>query len=158
MFGLRVISPTPLHLVDAFPTQHSFDLSSSSRQVDSRHPHSFPTQCHLTFTLLRQVYSQRLIGLATAVGRSPIAYPPRSMCLSLPFLILYISVCPLCLIACYPSSVFSVSSSVPPSPLTLVLSIFILTSIDPTLVIPYFPYEPFSIIQINPILTTPALV
>ena len=45
-----------------------------------------------------------------------------------------------------------------PSLLTLVSSIFILTFIDPTLVIPYFPYEPFSIIQINPILTTPALV
>ena len=45
-----------------------------------------------------------------------------------------------------------------PSLLTLVSSIFILTSVDPTLVIPYFPYEPFPIIQINPILTTPTLV
>ena len=37
-------TPTPLRLVNAFPTRRSFDLSSSSRQVDSRHPHSFPTR------------------------------------------------------------------------------------------------------------------
>ena len=48
---------TPLRLADAFPTQCTFNLSSSSCQVDSRHPHSFPTQRHSTFTLLRQVYS-----------------------------------------------------------------------------------------------------
>ena len=36
---------TPLRLIDAFLTQCSFDLSSSSHQVDSQHPHSFPTQC-----------------------------------------------------------------------------------------------------------------
>ena len=63
-------TPTPLHLVNAFPTRCSFDLSSPSRQVDSQHPHSFPTQHHLTFTLLRQVYSRCLIGLTTVVGRS----------------------------------------------------------------------------------------
>ena len=104
---------TPLHLVDAFLTQHSFDLSSSLRQVDSRHPHSFLTRRHSTFTLLCQVYSRCLIGLTTAVGRSPIAYLPCSMRLSLSFLALYISVRSLCLIACYPLSVSSVSSSVP---------------------------------------------
>ena len=48
---------TPLCLVDAFPTRCSFNLSSPSHQVDFRHPHSFLTQCHLTFSLLRQVYS-----------------------------------------------------------------------------------------------------
>ena len=41
-----------------------------------------------------------------------------------------------------------------PSPSTLVSSIFILTSVDPTLVIPYIPYDPFPIVQIIPILTT----
>ena len=84
-------TPTPLHLVNAFPTQRSFDLSSSSHQVDSRHPHSFPTRRSFdlssssrqvdsqhphpfptqrlsTFTPLHQVYSQCFIGLATAVG------------------------------------------------------------------------------------------
>ena len=108
-------SPTPLRLVNAFPTRRTFNLSSSSRQVDSRHPHSFPTRrsfdlysssCQVdsrhphsfltrrlsTFTLLRQVYSRHLIGLATAVGRSPIAYLPRSMRHSLSFLALYIYV------------------------------------------------------------------
>ena len=66
---------TPLCLVDALPTRcsfdlssslrqvnsrhphsfltrRSFDLSSSLRQVDSRHPHSFPTRCHSTFSVL----------------------------------------------------------------------------------------------------------
>ena len=36
--------PTPLRLVNAFPTRHSFNLSSPSCQVNSRHPHSFPTR------------------------------------------------------------------------------------------------------------------
>ena len=106
---------TPSHLVNTFPTQHTFDLSSPSRQVDSRHPHSFPTWRLSTFTPLRQIYSQCFIGLATAVGWSPIAYLPRSMRLSLSFLALYISVhssmshhslpfvCFLCLILSSPS-------------------------------------------------------
>ena len=171
-------TPTPLHLVNAFPTRCTFNLSSPSRQVDSRHPHpfptrrsfdlyssshqvnsrqphSFPTRRLSTFTPLRQVYSRRSISLATAVGQSPITYLPRSMRLSLSFLALYISVrssmshhslpfvCFLCLI---------LNS---PSPSTLVSSIFILTSVDPTLVIPYIPYDPFPIVQIIPILTTP---
>ena len=107
--------PTPLRLINAFPTRRSFDLSPSSHQVDSRHPHpfltrcsfdlyssscqvdsrqphSFPTQRLLTFTPLRQVYSRRFIGLATAVGRSLIAYLPRSMRLSPSFLAPYIYV------------------------------------------------------------------
>ena len=106
---------TPLHLVNAFPTRCTFNLSSPSRQVDSRHPHSFPTQCSFdlssssrqvdsrhphpfptrrlsTFTPLCQLYSRRFIGLATAVRRSPIAYLPRSMRHSLSFLALYIYV------------------------------------------------------------------
>ena len=37
-------TPTPLRLVNAFPTRRTFDLSSPSRQVDSRHPHPFPTR------------------------------------------------------------------------------------------------------------------
>ena len=36
-------TPTPSRLADAFPTRRTFNLSSPSRQVDSRHPHSFPT-------------------------------------------------------------------------------------------------------------------
>ena len=125
---------TPLHLVDAFPTQCSFNLFSSLHQVDSRHPHLFPTQCLSTFTLLHQVYSRCLIGLTTAVGRSLIMYLPRSMCLSLSFLALYISVCSLCPITHYPLFVSSVSSSVsclhPP---LFHLSLFH-PSVDPTLV------------------------
>ena len=126
-------TPTPSHLVDAFPTRCSFDLSSSSRQVDSRHPHPFPTRCLSTFTLLRQVYSQCFIGLTTAVRRSPIAYLPRSMHFSLSFLALYISVHSLCLIVHYPPFI-SVSSSVPCSrPPSFHLSLFY-HSVDPTLV------------------------
>ena len=122
---------TPLRLVDAFPTQCSFDLFSSSCQVDSRHPHSFPTQRLSIFTLLHQVYSQCFIGLATAVRGSPIVYLPRSMHPSLSFLALYIYVSLLsivhssvtslttlhCMFLChitrYPLFIFYVSSSVP---------------------------------------------
>ena len=88
-------TPTPLRLVNAFPTRRSFDLSSSSHQVDSQQPHSFPTRRLSTFTPLCQVYSRRFIGLATAVGRSPIAYLPRSMRHSLSFLAPYIYIFPL---------------------------------------------------------------
>ena len=106
---------TSLRLVNAFPTRRTFDLSSPSRQVDSRHPHPFPTQCSFnlssssrqvdsrhphsfltrrlsTFTPLHQVYFRRSIGLATAVRQSPIVYLPRSMHHSLSCLALYIYV------------------------------------------------------------------
>ena len=124
-------TPTPLCLVDAFLTRHSFDPSSFSRQVDSQHPHSFLTQRHSTFTLLHQVHSQQFIGLVTAVGQSPIAYLPRSMCLSLSFPALYISVCSSMSHCPLPSFRFSVSSSVPHlCPPLFNLSLFYL-SIDP---------------------------
>ena len=153
-------TPTPLHLVNAFPTRRSFNLSPSSHQVNSRHPHPFPTRCLSTFTLLRQVYSQHLIGLATVVGRSPITYLPCSMRPSSSFLALYIyvsllSVVRSCHITHYPLLVFYVSSSVPHLRLPLFhLSLF-LTSITPTLVILYIPYDPFPIVQIILIITTP---
>ena len=67
---------TPSHLANAFPTRHTFNLSSPSCQVDSQHPHSFPTRRLSTFTLLHQVYSWRLISLATAVGRCHRASDP----------------------------------------------------------------------------------
>ena len=147
-------TPTPLHLVNVFLTRHSFGLSSSSHQVDSRHPHQFPTQCLSTFTLLRQVYSQRLISLATAVGRSPIVYLPCSMRPSLSFspsIYLYVP---------YVSSSVTLLSFLclilsSPSPSTLVSSIFILSLRWPYFIISYFPYDPFLIVQINPIITTP---
>ena len=85
-------TPTPLHLVNTFPTRRSFNLSSSLHQVNSQHPHSFPTWRHSTFSLLCQVYSRRLINLATVVGQSPITYLPRSMHPSPSFLALYIYV------------------------------------------------------------------
>ena len=80
--------PTPTLI----PTRRTLDLYSSSRQVDSRQPHSFPTRRLSTFTPLRQIYSRRFIGLVTAVGQSPIAYLPRSMRLSPSFLAPYIYV------------------------------------------------------------------
>ena len=152
-------TPTPLRLVNAFPTRRSFDLSSSSCQVNSRQPHSFPTRRLSTFTPLRQVYSQRFIVLATVVGRSPIAYLPRSMCLSPSFLAPYI--CFLYVPLSHhslPSARFPCLILSSPSPSTLVSSIFIPYLRRPSLVIPYISYDPFPIIQINPILTTPTLV
>ena len=126
-------TPTPLRLVNAFPTRHSFDLYSSSHQVNSQQPHSFLTRHLLIFTPLREIYSRRFIGLATAVGRSPIVYLPRSMRLSPSFLApyIYVSSTFLCHITRYPLLVFYVSSSVPRLRLPLFhLSLF-LTSVDP---------------------------
>ena len=127
-----VISNT-LRLINVFPTRRSFDLYSSLHQVDSRQPHSFPTRRLSTFTPLCQIYSQHFIGLATAVGRSPIVYLPRSMRLSLSFLApyIYVSSTFLCHITRYPPLVFYVSSSVPCLHLPLFhLSLFF-TSVDP---------------------------
>ena len=45
-------TPTPSRLADTFPTRRTFDLSSSLRQVDSQHPHSFPTRRHSTSSVL----------------------------------------------------------------------------------------------------------
>ena len=73
------------------------------------------------------------------------------------FLALYISVHSLCLIICYPLFVLCLILS-SPSLSTLVSSIFILFLRRPYLSILYNPYEPFPIVQINPILTTPTLV
>ena len=124
-------TPTPLHLVDAFPTRCTFDLSSSSCQVNFQYPHLFLIWRLSTFTFLHQVYSQCLIGLMTVVGRSPITYLPRSMCLSLSFLTLYISVCSSMPHRPLPSFHFCVSSSVPHlCPPLLNLSLFYL-SVDP---------------------------
>ena len=88
-------------------------------------------------------------------------YLPRSIHLSPSFLALYIYVpllfcCTfLCHITCYPPLIFYVSSSVPHLRLPLFhLSLF-LTSVAPTLVILYIPYDPFLIVQINLILTIP---
>ena len=122
-------TPTPLHLADAFPTRHTFNLSSPSHQVNSWHPHSFPTRCHSTFTLLCQVYSWHLISLATVVGRSPIVYLPCSMRLSLSFLAHYISVRSLCLIIRYPPFV---SLSHPQFPVSVHPRFIYLYSIHPS--------------------------
>ena len=120
--------------------EHSNSLASSQRIPDPTHPQPllflassrFPTRRLSTFTPLCQIYSRRFIGLATVVGRSPIAYLPRSMRHSLSFLALYISVhssmshhslpfvCFLCLILSSPSPftlVFHLSLFLPPSTL-----------------------------------------
>ena len=160
-------TPTPLRLVNASPTRRTFDLSSPSRQVDSRHPHPFPTQhsfdlysssCQVdsrqphsfltqrlsTFTPLCQVYSRRLIGLATAVGQSPIAYLPRSMCHSLSFLALYIYV-PLCSSVTSLATLCSFSMSYPQFPV----------SVYPRFIYPYSylrrPYFSYPVHSLRPI-------
>ena len=64
--------------------------------TSSRFPTSTLIPDPMLFDLLSflcQVHSQHFIGLATAVGQSPVTYLPRSMCLSLSFPALYISVC-----------------------------------------------------------------
>ena len=127
MPDIALLNPlTPLFLVDAFPTQHSFDLPSSLHQVDSRQPHPFPIQPSL---FLCHVYSRRFINFMTAVGQSPIMYLPHLICPSLSLLALYISVLPPvhCMFLCTSSFItlclFSVSSSV----LCLCLPLFYLS-------------------------------
>ena len=97
---------TPLHFVDAFPTCRSFDLSPSSRQVDSQHPHSFPTRCHSTFSLscIKFIPDISLIlQLRSGEARSHTSLAQCILvCLFLPSIYLYV---PLCLIVRYPSFV-----------------------------------------------------
>ena len=127
-------TPTPLHLADAFPTRRSFDLSSSLRQVDSWHPHSFLTRRHSTFTLLRQVYSRHLIGLATAVGQSRSRTSLAQcilVCLFSPSIYLYV---PLCLIVHYPPVI---SLSHPQFPVSTHPCLIYLYSISPSTLFSY---------------------
>ena len=124
-------TPTPLRLVNAFPTRRTFNLSSPSHQVDSRHPHSFPTQCSFNLSSSsRQVYSRCLIGLATAVGRSPIAYLPRLMHLSPSFLAPYIYV-PLCSSVTSLATLRSFSMSHPQFPVSIYPCFIYLYSLPP---------------------------
>ena len=106
-------TPTPLCLADAFPTQRSFDLSSSSRQVDSQHLHPFPTRNHSTFSVLASSPFPTFHQSRDCGRVKPDRISLAQCILVCPFLALYISVHSLCLIACYPSSVSSISSSVP---------------------------------------------
>ena len=128
--------------------EHSDSLASSQRIPDPTHlrpflslaSSRFPTPTPIPdLTLFRpsllciKVYSRRFIGLATAVGRSPIVYLSRSMRLSPSFLApyIYVSSMFLCHITRHPPLVFYVSSSVPRLRLPLFhLSLF-LTSVDP---------------------------
>ena len=140
------------------------------KSIPDIHTHSQPDTIQPSL-FLHQVYSWCFISLATAVRQSLIACLPPSMCPSPSFLALYILVS-LLFTVCSSVSSFTtlhssfttlcsflyVLSSVPCLRLpSFHLSLF-LTSVNPTLVIPYFPYDPFPIVQINLILTTPALV
>ena len=83
---------TPLHLVNAFPTQHPIDLpflTSSQFLTPTLIPK--PTLFNL-LSFLRQVHSQCFHWSHNCSGRSPIAYLPRWIRPSLFFLTLYISV------------------------------------------------------------------
>ena len=123
--------------------------------IPNIHTHSQPNAFRPSLFCIKSIPD------VSSVSQSPIVYLPHSMCLSPSFLTLYIYV-PLlfhCMFLChithYPLLVFYVSSSVPCLRLPLFhLSLF-LTSIAPTLVIPYIPYDPFLIVQIIPIITTP---
>ena len=133
------------------------------KSIPDIHTHSRPNTIQPSL-FLHQVYSRHFISLATAVRQSLIAYLPPSMCPSPSFLALYILVSLLFTVRSSVSSFTTlrsflyVLSSVPCLHLpSFHLSLF-LTSVNPTLVIPYFPYDPFPIVQINLILTTPVLV
>ena len=133
-------STFPLPRIKSIPDTHTHsrpDAPSTSplpriKLIPDKHTHSRPDVFRPSLLCVK-VYSQRFIGLATAVGQSLIAYLPRSMRLSLSFLApyIYVSSMFLCYITRYPPLVFYVSSSVPRLRLPLFhLSLF-LTSVDP---------------------------
>ena len=124
------------------------------KSIPDTYTHSRPDAFRPSL-FLHQSHSRRFIGLATAVGRSLIAYLPRLMRLSLSFLALYISVCFSMSHHSLPFVCFLCLILSSPSPSTLVSSIFIPYLRRPSLVIPYISYDPFPIVQINPIITTP---
>src|SRR5438128_206395 len=108
----------PSQLASHQRTPEPSDPLAFRQRIPDNYTHSRP-DASLSFSLLlRQVYSRRSIGLATAVGRSPIAYLPRPFRLSMFLLALYISVLPP--VRCtfpmshrsLPFARFSVSSSV----------------------------------------------
>jgi len=84
----------PSQLASHQRTPEPSDPLASRQRIPDTYTHSRPDAPLSFFLLLRQVYSRRSIGLATAVGRSPIAYLPRPFRLSMFFLALYISVLP----------------------------------------------------------------
>ena len=121
--------PTPTPIPDPTLIRPLLFLASSRFPTTTL----IPDPTLLTFTPLRQIYSRCFIGLATAVGRSPIAYLPRSMRLSPSFLApyIYVSSTFLCHITHYPLLVFYVSSSVPRLRLPLFHLSLSLTPVDP---------------------------
>ena len=104
---------TPLCLANAFPTRRSFDLSSSSRQVDSQHPHPFLTRHHSTFSVLASSPFLTFHQSRDCGWVKPDRISLTQCILVCPFLALYISVHSLCLITHYSSSVSSIPPSVP---------------------------------------------
>ena len=114
---------------------------------------------HYTFSTVLLIVGLRFISLWLGKARSHTSLTRYILvCLSSPSIYLF----PSCLLYILYVSSFAtlrlflyVSSSVP----HLCLPSFHLSlsypSVNPTLVIPYYPYDPFLIILINPILTTP---
>ena len=111
----------PLLLVNAIPTWHSFDLSPSSHQVNSQHPHSFPIWRYSTFSLscvksIPDVSSVLRLQSGEAWSRTSLAQCVL-VCLSLPFIYLFPS-CPLYVPLSHyslPSARFSMSPQFPVS-------------------------------------------
>ena len=134
-------STSPLPRVKSIPDTHTHSRPNAHltfplprvKSIPDIYTHSRPDTFQPSL-FLRQSHSRRFIGLATAFGRSPIAYLPRSMRLSLPFLARYIYVS--LSHHSLPSTRFLCLILSSPSPSTLVSSIFI-----PYLHHPYFSYS-----------------
>ena len=155
----------PLPHIKLIPDTHTHsrpDAPSTSplprvKLIPNKHTHSRPDAFQPSLLCIKSipdVSSVSRLWSGEARSRTSLA----RCVLACPFSLSIYLYIPLCLITRYPSFVSSVSSSVPRLRPPSFSSIFILTSIDPTLVIPYISYDPFPIVQINPILTTPALV
>ena len=159
-------STFPLPRVKSIPDAHTHsrpDAPSTSllprvKSIPDNHTHSRPDAFRPSLLCVKSipdVSSVSRLRSGEARSRTSLARCVLVRPFSLPiYMFLYVPLSHPSL----PSTRFLCLILSSPSPSTLVSSIFIPYLRQPSLVIPYIPYDPFPIVQINPILTTPGLV
>ena len=150
-------TPTPLRVVNAFPTRpdapSTFPLPRV-KSIPDIHTHSRPNVFQpslLCVSPIPDVSSVSRLWSGEARSRTSLARCILVCLSSLPiYMFLYVPLSHHSL----PFTRFLCLTLSSPSLSTLVSSIFIPYLHWPSLVIPYISYDPFPIVQINPILTT----
>ena len=139
---------TPTLIPDLMLIQPFLFLASSRFPTTTLIPNPTPFNLHSFASSLFPMFHwscdcgrAKLDHIPPSLDVSQSVFPPSLYICSSTFL---------CHITCYPPLVFYVSPSVPHLRLPLFhLSLF-LTSVTPTLVIPYIPYDPFPIVSDHP--------